>query len=61
MKIEKRLPVSCPVCGRKRDYDVEELHEGATLACPRCGLELNLHGCMWEDVKKQLEQLKEDV
>jgi hypothetical protein len=50
---------TCPVCGRKKDYLLKELREGAVLTCPFCNLGLNLHGHMWEDVQKEIQKLKE--
>jgi len=57
----EKLPFSCPVCGRKKDYLVTELVEGAVLTCPFCKLTLTLHGHMWEDVQKEIQKLKDDV
>ena len=54
-----KLPFTCPVCGRKKDYSLKELVEGAVLICPFCRLKLTLHGHMWEDVQKEIEKLKE--
>ena len=56
-KMEK-LPFTCPVCGRKKDYSLKELVEGAVLTCPFCKLALILHGHMWEDVQKEIRKLK---
>jgi transcription elongation factor Elf1 len=56
--MEKKLPFTCPVCGRKKDYSLQELVEGAVLTCPFCRLKLTLHGHMWEDVQKETEKLK---
>ena len=58
MKEEKKVPFSCPVCGRKTDYPVQAMVEGAGLKCPFCGLALKLHGHMWQDVQKEMEKLK---
>ena len=55
----KTLPFSCPVCGRKTDYPLNELVEGAVLTCPFCKLTLNLHGHMLEEVRKEIEKQKE--
>ena len=57
--MEKELPFTCPVCGRKKDYSLKELVEGAVLTCPFCRLKLTLHGHMWEDVQKEIQKLKE--
>jgi hypothetical protein len=54
------LPFSCPVCGRKKDYLLKELFEGAVLTCPFCKLTLTLHGHMWRDVQKEIQKLKDD-
>jgi len=56
----KKLPFSCPICGRKKDYLLIELFEGAGLTCPFCKLTLTLHGHMWEDVRKEIQKLKDD-
>ena len=54
--MDERLPFTCPICGRKTNHPANELFEGAILICPHCGLRLTLHGCMWEDVKKQIRK-----
>jgi transcription elongation factor Elf1 len=54
----KQLPFTCPVCGKKTDRAIEELKEGATLICPFCNLELNLHGHMWKEVSAEIDRLK---
>lgn len=54
---EKKLPFTCPVCGRKTDYAATELVEGAVLTCPFCKLALTLQGHMWEDVQRQLQKM----
>ncbi len=58
-RMENKLPFSCPVCGRKKDYGVTELVEGATLTCPFCKLTITLHGHMWQDIQKEIKKLKE--
>ena len=50
------LPVTCPLCGRKNNFRLEELTEGATIVCSFCKVKLTLHGHMWEDVQKELER-----
>ncbi len=58
--VMKTIPFSCPVCGRKKEYRIEELFEGATLHCPFCQLNLTLHGHMWKEVQKEIQKIKED-
>jgi hypothetical protein len=58
-KMQKKLPFPCPVCGRKKEYPLEELFEGAVLTCPFCKLTLTLHGHMWKDVRKEIQKLKD--
>ena len=53
-----KLAFACPLCGRKKEYPVAELVEGATLTCPFCTVTLTLHGCMWKEVQKEVEKLK---
>ena len=58
-EVKKSLPFTCPICGRKTDYPVGDLVEGASLTCPFCKLTLNLHGHMWEDVQREIKKLKD--
>jgi hypothetical protein len=58
-QMENKLPFSCPVCGRKKEYLVTKLVEGAALTCPFCNLTITLHGHMWQDVQKDIKKLKE--
>jgi transcription elongation factor Elf1 len=58
--MEARLSFTCPICGRKKDYNVAELVEGAVLTCPFCKLTLTLHGHMLEDVQKEIRKLKKE-
>jgi hypothetical protein len=55
-----QLPLTCPICGRKNDYPINGLVEGATLTCPFCKLTLTLHGHMWEDVQREIGKLKKE-
>ena len=57
--MENKLPFSCPVCGRKTEYLVTELIEGAVLTCPFCKLTLTLHGHMWQEGQKEIKKLGE--
>jgi rubrerythrin len=57
--MKDRIPFSCPVCGRKKEYLLEELFEGAVLTCPFCKLTLTLHGHMWQEVQNEVKKLKE--
>jgi transcription elongation factor Elf1 len=61
MHRSEKLPFTCPVCGRKTDYTVTDLFEGAVLTCPFCKLALTLHGHMWKDVQKEIQKLKEKL
>jgi transcription elongation factor Elf1 len=51
------LPITCPICGRKKEYEVVALVEGARLECPFCGLKLTLHGHMLREVREEIEKL----
>jgi len=53
----KQLPITCPICGKKREYPVEALVEGARLECHFCGLKLTLHGHMWQEVQGEIKKL----
>ena len=53
-----KIPFGCPICGRKKDYPVEDLVEGALLECPFCKLKLTLHGHMLQEVQEQIGRLK---
>jgi len=54
---EKILSITCPLCGRKYDKPVIELHEGADMICPLCGVKLNLHGHMWQEIQNEIATL----
>ena len=56
--MKTKLPFACPICGRKTDYPLTELKEGAVLTCPFCKLTLTLHGHMWQAIKKEMELLR---
>jgi hypothetical protein len=55
---DRKIPFSCPVCGRKTDYPAEELVEGAVVVCSFCKLTLKLHGHMLQDVQREIGRLK---
>ncbi len=55
---ERSLPVTCPLCGRRSDHPLEDLKEGSDMGCPFCGVKLNLHGHMWEEIKNEIEKIK---
>jgi uncharacterized Zn finger protein (UPF0148 family) len=59
--VKKILSFPCPICGRKTEYPLTELKEGAVLTCPFCKLALTLHGHMWEEVKKEIQHLKRKI
>ncbi len=52
------LAVTCPLCGRRSEHPLENLKEGADMVCSFCGVKLNLHGHMWEEIRKDIEALK---
>jgi DNA-directed RNA polymerase subunit RPC12/RpoP len=54
------LSVTCPLCGRSSDHPIENLEEGRDIVCPLCGVRLNLHGHMWEEIRDQIAKLKEN-
>ncbi len=56
----QKLPFPCPVCGRKKEYLVTELVEGAELTCPFCKLTITLHGHMLGDVQREIQKLKNE-
>lgn len=58
--MKQKISFSCPVCGRKKEYLVKDLFEGALLTCPMCKLTLNLHGHMWKDVQKEIQKIKNE-
>jgi len=60
-QMKTKLPFTCPVCGRKTDYLLTELKEGAVLTCSFCKLTLTLHGHMWEDVQKEIQNLRTKI
>jgi len=53
----EQLAITCPICGRKKEYPVDKLVEGAPLECPFCGLKLTLHGHMWREVDGEIKKL----
>jgi len=57
---KENLPVTCPLCGRKNEYPLENLLEGSTLSCPFCQLKLKLHGHMWEHLQAEINKLKDE-
>ncbi|MFB3886711.1 MAG: hypothetical protein ACE144_15900 [Thermodesulfobacteriota bacterium] len=59
--MKEKLPFTCPVCGRKTEYPLTELIEGTILTCPFCKLTLTLHGHMWEDVKREIQNLDRKI
>jgi len=55
---EEKLPFTCPLCGRKTDYPLAGLVDGASLACSFCKVRITLQGHMLEDVRKEIKKLK---
>jgi len=58
---QKQLPVTCPVCGRKNKFPLENLVSGAILTCPVCKVKLSLHGHMLEEIQADIEKLKKQI
>ncbi len=56
----KQLSITCPLCGRKNEFPLEALREGATWACPFCKVKLVLHGHMWEEIQAGIALLKNE-
>jgi hypothetical protein len=56
---EKKVPITCPLCGRKNEYALEILFEGSVITCPFCRIQLTLHGHMWEDIQKEIARSQE--
>ncbi len=54
----KTISFGCPVCGRKKDYPVDEMVEGAQIECPFCKLKLTLHGHMLQEVREQIAKIE---
>jgi hypothetical protein len=55
--VGEKLPFTCPLCGRKSEYALETLAEGATIVCPFCKVKLTLHGHMWKDIEAEIKKL----
>jgi rubrerythrin len=58
---KNKLPITCPLCGRKSEYPVEALVEGAQWKCSFCPTSLTLHGHMWEDIRAEIAKAMEEV
>ena len=56
---DKQLPITCPLCGKKHEFPLESLKEGATLQCPRCQVKLSLHGHMWQEIQSAIAMLEQ--
>jgi hypothetical protein len=55
--VGEKLAFTCPLCGRKSEYALETLAEGATIVCPFCKVKLTLHGHMWKDIESEIKKL----
>ncbi len=55
---KRQLPITCPLCGRKNVFPLEDLQEGSILLCPFCKVKLTLHGHMWEHIQAEIEKLE---
>jgi hypothetical protein len=56
---DKQLPITCPLCGKRHEFPLENLKEGATLQCPRCQVKLSLHGHMWQEIQSAIAMLEQ--
>ena len=54
---KKRLPITCPICGRKNEFSLDTLYEGADMQCPHCRVKLSIHGHMWEEIQSEMAKL----
>jgi DNA-directed RNA polymerase subunit RPC12/RpoP len=55
-----QLSITCPLCGRRNEHSLTGLREGEDLVCPSCGVKLNLHGHMWQEIQNQIADLKKE-
>jgi len=55
---DKKLPITCPLCGRKNEFPLESLKEGAPLQCPQCQVKLTIHGHMWEEIQNEIAKIE---
>jgi hypothetical protein len=60
MKIE-RLPITCPICGQKNEFPMENLREGEIITCPVCKVTLTLHGHMWQEIQSEIQRLEAEA
>jgi hypothetical protein len=56
---DNQLPITCPLCGRKNDFPIDALTEGAEIQCPSCKVKLNLHGHMLEEIQREIAKLRQ--
>jgi len=56
---EKKIPVTCPLCGRKNEFQVDLLVEGFILECSGCKVKLRLHGHLLQEIQSEIEKLNE--
>jgi hypothetical protein len=56
---DTQLPITCPLCGEKHEFPLENLKEGAMLQCPRCQVKLSLHGHMWQEIQSAVAVLEQ--
>jgi hypothetical protein len=58
--LDKTLPITCPLCGKKNQFPVANLKEGAPLQCPNCQVKLTIHGHMWEEIKRDIDKMEQE-
>jgi len=54
---DKRLPVTCPLCGKKNEFPLEILTEGSEIQCSSCKVKLKLHGHMLKEIQSDIARL----
>jgi DNA-directed RNA polymerase subunit RPC12/RpoP len=57
---EMRIPVTCPICGRKAEFPLSDLKEGSIYQCPHCSLKLTLHGHMLAEIQESIERMLQE-
>lgn len=56
----EKLPITCPLCGRKNEFAVDRLKEGEKITCSLCHVTLTLHGHMLQEIQEEIARSKRD-